>query len=243
MVKRRRTYGRGRSTKRRRVTGMRRKRYRSTFRPRASRQAFFSARSLMPTKLKRTFNYSEKISINAPTGGVSGAYLFSCNSLYDPNRSAPGHQPMGFDEFVGVLYDHYVVIGAKINVVCMSQSNDLPAANAIVAIHVRDDTGTTGDLTRVIEQGKVTYGMLGPADGKAGTLSLTHKVNPAKFLGRSRPLSDPQLKGDASSNPNEECYFEINVASIDGDDPPAIDMLVTIQYTAILIERKNLIQS
>lgn len=243
MVKRRRTYGKGRSTKRRRFTGMRRKRYRSGFRARPSRQAFFNARSLMPTKLKRTFNYSEKISINAPTGGVSGAYIYSANSLYDPNRSGTGHQPIGFDEFVGVFYDHYVVIGAKINVVAMSQSNTTPDANCIVAIYVRDNAGTVGDITRVIEQGRCTYGMLGPADGKAGTLSLTHKVNPAKFLGRSKPLSDPDLKGSANGNPQEECYFEINVASIDGDDPPAVDMLVTIQYTAVLIERKPLGQS
>lgn len=197
----------------------------------------------MPTKLKRTFNYCAKITLNGGTAGTADSKRFSCNSLYDPDRTSIGHQPMGFDQFLGVLFDHYTVIGAKITINCMAQTNTRPDANQIISIKVVDTSSSQNDITASIEQGRVVYGMLGGSDGNASTLNLSHKCNPAKFLGRSRPLSDPDLKGNVSSSPNEECFFEINAASIEERDAPPVDCLVTIQYTAILTERIRLGQS
>ncbi len=196
----------------------------------------------MPSKLKRTFNYAEKITMNAPAG-ASASYRFSCNGMYDPNRSGVGHQPMGFDQFVGVLYDHFTVIAAKITVTAMSQTTTVPQANQIMSIQIRDTSTATTPIERAIEQGRAVYGHIGSSSGSAAVLKLTHKVAPHKFLGRSHPLSDPDLKGNNTADPAEECFFEINVASQDGDDPEDLDLLVVIEYTAILTERVRLLQS
>lgn len=235
-----RKYGSSRHYTKRRKTG--RKKYRARRLSSGRATAARVSRSLMPTKLKRTFNYSEKITVNA-TFSAAQPYFFSANSLFDPNRTGTGHQPMGFDQFVGNLYDHYTVIACKITVMAMSQSTEVPAANQILSIIPRDTTTSTSDITQAIEQGRAVYGMLGSSDGSSATLKLSHALNPAKFLGRSKPLSDPDLRGTAGSNPAEECFFEISTASIDGDDPPAVDMIVTLQYTAMLTERVRLGQS
>lgn len=244
MVKRRRNASRPRTVKRKRYMRKRRGRYRAGISQYRALGAYRINRSLVPYKLKRTFNYCEKITLNAPSA-ANASYFFSCNSLYDPNRtSALNHQPMGFDQYLGVLYDHYVVIAAKMTLTAMSQGGSSDAtSNQVIAITTRDTNTNTSDITRSIEQGHCTYGFLGSQDGASSTLTLTHKVNPSRFLGRSKPLSDPDLKGTLGTSPTEECFFEINAASIDGDDPPAIDMLVTIQYTAVLIERTQLTQS
>lgn len=233
-----------RTVKRRRYTTMRRRyKRRNSFRPQSQAAAYRLSRSIVPKKMLKTFNYSEKVTMNAPLGGATASYFYSCNSLYDPNRSAAGHQPLGFDQYLGILYDHYVVIGAKITVTWMAQDATLPGANIICAILTRDTNTSTSDITQAIEQGRTTYGFLGSADGRNSTLSLTQKVNPAKWLGRSNPLSDPQLKGSVAGNPQEECFFELLMASLNGDDPPSTDLLVTIQYKAVLIEPVRLAQS
>ncbi len=232
---------RRRFNKRRRTTGRKMARRRRYSRGTATASAV--GRSLMPTKLKRTFNYCSKITLDGASVGIADSKRFSCNSMFDPDRTGVGHQPMGFDQFLGVLFDHYTVIGAKITVSCMAQTNTRPDANQIISIKVIDSSTSSTDITTSIEQGRVVYGMLGGSDGNASTLKLTHTCNPAKFLGRSKPLSDPELKGSVSSNPNEECFFEINAASIEERDPPPVDVLVTVQYTAILTERIRLGQS
>jgi len=196
----------------------------------------------MPRTMKKSFNYSEKISVNA-TSGAAQPYFFSCNSLYDPNRTGTGHQPLGFDQYLGNLYDHYTVIGAKITLMAMSQSTTVPAANQLLSIIIRDTSTSTSSIETAIEQGRAVYGMLGSSDGGSATLKLTHAVNPAKFLGRSHPLSDSQLKGGAGASPVEECFFEISTSSMGSDDPPAVDILVTIEYTAVLTEPVRLLGS
>lgn len=200
-------------------------------------------RSVAPAKLRRTLNYCTKARSNASAGGNSAALFFSANDLYDPDRSLGGHQPMGFDELIP-LYDHFVVTHSRINVMAMSESNTVGRdTNQIVSISLRDTTTSTTNIEQSIEIGRTVWGMLGSQDGGASHLSLTHECDVAKFLGRKSLLSDPSCKGSVAGSPTEEVFFEINVANLDGGDPPGVDYLVTIQYDAWFIEPKRLNQS
>ena len=57
--------------------------------------------------------YCTQVSI--PGGAGHGSYQFRANSLYDPDLSGVGHQPMGFDE-MSARYLHYQVLGSRIKV-------------------------------------------------------------------------------------------------------------------------------
>lgn len=194
------------------------------------------ASAYVPTSMRKKLNYVMKFSIDAGAGGTAASHFFSANSLYDPDRTTVGHQPAGFDEAMG-LYDHYFVSAARISVMAMSQSATTPAANAIVSIVKRDTTSATSDVTQAVEQGAV-FGLVGSASGAASQLTLSDYVRPPKYLGLS--ATESSLKGSSSANPSEECFFEVCVASLAGDDPPAIDMVVVIQYDATFVERKRL---
>lgn len=194
------------------------------------------ASAYLPTSMRRKLNYCMKFSIDAGAGGTAASHFFSANSLYDPDRTTVGHQPAGFDEAMG-LYNHFHVTGARITVMAMSQSATTPAANAIVSIVKRDTTSATSDVTQAAEQG-AAFGLIGSASGAASQLTLSDSIYPAKFLGLNS--SEAALRGNASANPSEECFFEVCVASLAGDDPPAIDMVVILQYDAVFTERKRL---
>lgn len=209
---------------------------------RSSNLQVVSRGGFLPLKTKRVFKYAEKISINPPLGGLSSSYFYSTNSLYDPNRTGAGHQPLGYDEMME-LYDHYTVIGSKITVtaICPTSATTDPV---ILAITERDTSATpTASIEHLIEQGNSTYVTLGQRDGGSGVQIITHQSNPSKFLGRSKPMADPQMKGSISSSPAEESFYEINVASFSNDDPPSINLLVNIEYIAVLTEPKKFLQS
>lgn len=226
------------------------KRYRSNKKRRSRKKRRYSRkkryvrnRQLIPTKGVRTFKYVEQSSLDPAVGGLAASYTYSCNGLYDPNISGGGHQPMGFDQLVGTMYDHYTVIGAKISVRFFSAGVAVAANTAIVGIALRDRSGYTGTLTEMLEQGRQVSRPLSTSDAR-GYTTVTYKVNPAKFLGRSKPLSDSQLKGTSSSNPAEQCYFIVFASSADGSsDTTPIQTTVQIEYTAVLSEPLFLAQS
>ncbi len=71
-------------------------------------------RSIQPTpfpKLLRTkLQYSESIHVNP--GALLHLYEWNVNSLFDPNRTATGHQPMYRDQ-LAVIYNRYRVRAIK----------------------------------------------------------------------------------------------------------------------------------
>lgn len=197
-----------------------------------------------PTRWRRPFNYVDKITINPPASGLVAFHNFSCNSLFDPDRTGTGHQPMGFDELLGTVYNHYTVKKARISVTFSNDQAD-PATSAIVGIVMRDTpTGGSSDVTTIIERGDVKWGILGSGYSGNSSCTITMEVDVAKWLGLAKGvLADDSLRGTSVANPSEECYFKVFAAGIGTNDPPVLDALVTIVYDAYLSEPKPLVQS
>lgn len=198
---------------------------------------------VFPKTWKRAFNYVEKITIDPGAGGTNSHHYFSCNSLYDPNRTGTGHQPLGFDELVGVAYDHFVVTKATLTATFVSDSTSV-AVPSICGVSIRDtSSGAASDPTTDIERGDCEWTVVGPVTSGNNAVTIKKTIDPIKWLGRKGPLSDPDLKGSSAANPSEECFFCLFAAGTGADDPPALDVIVSIVYEAVLIEPKALTQS
>lgn len=198
-----------------------------------------SARGPLSIKQRATFVYADKITLNAGAGSVA-SHVFTCNGLYDPDITSTGHQPRGFDNLMA-LYDHYVVIGARMTVLYSNKGTTLPY---IVTLRALDTATATTTTINVMENRYVKAAVSDVITGGNPSGSLDLSINPNKFLGRSYPLSDPDLKGAIASNPSEQAYFHISVFGTGAvDDPAAIDCYVRIEYDTILIEPKQPAQS
>lgn len=183
------------------------------------------------------FRYEAQVGIN-PGAGTTAVHIFSCNGLFDPDITGTGHQPRGFDELMA-LYDHAVVIGAKITVDWMVDSSE--TVPSVCGIAIRDFT-TTDDYNGYVEGGNAVWGTL--SDNNFYPVRQVLQVNPNKFLGRSKPLSDPNLKNSASGNPTEQAYFHLFTRSAFSlDDPGTRVAAAVIEYEAVLIEPKVPAQS
>lgn len=204
---------------------------------RRRRKRTFVHRSPIARKMVTKLRYAEQVDLN-PTAGVVAGHIFSANGLYDPNIAVGGHQPRGFDQLMA-LYDHFVVLGAYITV---NYDNTGNAGNALVGIAMRDSATADTDINDYMETGRVIQKYAGGSGAPSTTVRM--KGNPNKFLGRSKPLADSQLKGSASANPTEQVYFHIFAGDTDGlTNLNAIHCSVIIDYIVAFIEPKNPAQS
>lgn len=197
-------------------------------------------RSPLPFKFPAKLKYEEVFSIDPSVGGVA-VNVFSANGIYDPNVTGSGHQPRGYDQ-IQALYDHYVVIGSKILVKFMGSNGNTNALTCFVA--VRDSVSLESTLNNYVEGTKCFHRNIVQTTGSTEKAIIKSTFSPKRFLGRSKVMADPNLKGNASSNPSEGAFFHVGAGAVSlGVEPSAILCQVFIEYLCIFIEPKNPAQS
>ena len=210
----------------------RRTRRRTWKKKRLTGNSSFSNRAPVATKMLTRMKYHDAISVNPGIGNV-GAHVFSANGLYDPDITGVGHQPRGLDQILA-LYDHFVALGSKIHLKIDNSDN---ASSIVVGIAVLDTATASASVDYYMESGYVKSVICPGGNEGARTLSL--KVNPNKFLGRSHPMSDSQLKGSSSANPTEGVYFHVFAFAPDtAIDAGDVNLSVDIEYAVAFIEPK-----
>lgn len=190
--------------------------------------------SPLPMKFKARLRYSDPydsftiLALNQQVGKV-----YTANGLYDPDITRVGHQPSGFDQLM-LMYDHYVVIGCKITVTFYNQGT---TTALLCTLSIKDSDVLEGDARIGLESGKIVSCVIGNIN-TTSLQTLTMAVNPAKFLGRTKPLNDPTLKGTSAANPTEGAYFHVQASSIDGLSGTVVRYTTMLEYTAIFFEPK-----
>lgn len=210
---------------------------------RQKKQFISSRRQIVPLKTIKTLRYVEDISLQVAVGDVPVTQFFTCNGLQKPHVGGSTHQPMGFDVIMP-QYDHYVGLGATIT--ATFTSTDVSTGGlARVGVMLKDSSSVAfNGNTHLLEQQRCITRHLGTMGSDKGVQVVRWKVNPNDFLTRSKPLSDPDLKGDSASTPAEQCYFVVWACGITTTDTPsAILCEIQIEYTAAFIEPKLLAQS
>lgn len=200
-------------------------------------------RQLIPNKATKTFRYQTSVTLDPSAVSIDSA-IFRMNGMYDPEVAVGGHQPLGFDQYIGILYDHFVVIGCKITATFASNSSTTTGAYIVGITPTDSTTALPTTVSTIIEQGRSVHKQVQPYVGGNSIAVLRKKMNPNKFLGRSHPLSDPELKGNVVSDPSEQAHYHVWAASTNGStDPSTIECNVLLEYLAVMIEPKILAAS
>lgn len=186
-----------------------------------------------PKKMLMSHKYQETISLSIPLGVVMQKYFISCNSMYDPNATTTGHQPLYFDQMTA-LYDHYVVIGSKISVTFPPPTD----TNLNIGIYIDDDASnslTSSDT--VAEQTQAIRRLISP--NATFPITISKKWSARKYFGGSI-LANTDLQGTVSANPVEQSFYMIYAQSQAG--PTAgytYNPVVSVEYIAIWKELKE----
>lgn len=204
-----------------------------------------SSKSLMPDKFFTKLIYVETtFTIDPTAGGVPGVHIFSANGMYDPSQTTVGHQPRGFDTFMS-LYDHYTVIGSKIDV-HFCQEPGTAYYNNSVGISLRDSAVVSSDVNDYLENRHVVSGILTSAastETSQQPIHLALSYSTKQFLGISHPLSEVSARGSASGNPAESAYFHCFSSPLQSIDGSSLRCQARIEYLCVFTEPKVVAQS
>lgn len=187
-----------------------------------------------PVRKLVKLRYVTEITINPVLSGFA-VHEFRTNSVFDPDFTGVGHQPMGFDEWAS-LYERYHVLGSRITVQNTLSTNSSTNA-AYFGVTVYGTTGqlsTTyaGSVTGVLESKLTgrTRVIAGNANNNPISQILSRKFSSKKFFGKKDVLDDPDIGASVGSNPANVAFFGIWAGAIQGNDPPALEFKVTIDY-------------
>lgn len=203
--------------------------------------------------------YNQIISLDPTTGSIGGGgsntWIFSMNSLFDPDTTGTGHQPMYYDNY-NALYNRYRVNYAQITATIINHSVNTAtgtgAGNTLTTtpnysyrfaiVADRDNPNVSENppnISQLIEEGGSNIRWRHVAPSLNGKLpKLFHSGSPHRLSGLA--FKDDTLQADIGSSPSRQTYFWMTVASADGfTDPPSVYVSVQIKYYCEFFDRRT----
>ncbi|QBX89303.1 capsid protein [Apis mellifera virus-12] len=188
-------------------------------------------------KHKYVTKYNTTISESAITSVVIRA-----NSLFDPEYALGGHQPMYFDQYAE-LYNHYTVIGSRITFTVVN-TDAQEAQYAYFVVAYRDDNATLPPGTTMEGIAEQTQGRrIVSVPGGANNVYKTSLSFSAKKTFGGSVLGNPELRGSATANPNEDQYFILALRAAAPTTGGNVVISIHVEYVAIWNELKDVAQS
>lgn len=167
--------------------------------------------TIVPDRVLVAMPYGEMI--ERTPGAATDFYTFNLNSTFDPDRTGVGHQPLGRDQFAGVLYNRYRVHSVSIQV---SFSNIMAAATPCLHYLYLSNGYNLSSITDALEQPYTfTFVQGDPNYGFPGKLKAS--VNIWDLWGKTKEqyLSDDTTAALFGASPSEAFTADIGLGSMD----------------------------
>ncbi len=194
-----------------------------------------------PLHKKFTFKtryVDHRLVLDPGAGGIAVSHVFNLTSLFDPDFTGIGHQPIGFDQIMP-MYDHYTVIGARAKV---TFTNTDPTHSQLAILQLKDGTITSTNVMETIENGMNRYTLLSPKGGSRDTVTMTYNFSSKKFFGKS-PMDGDKYQGTITTSPAEGAFLHCIVEPQTTSNAEKVLFTILIEYIAVLSEPKQLTQS
>lgn len=195
--------------------------------PQKSLGSFNTMFDPVPGKLKVRLRYNTTINL-APAAGTVANYLFRANSIFKPDFTGAGHQPIGHDQWAS-FYNRYRVYKCTIVVTALN------GQSGIVGLTQDATTVVSVDFDSVLEQKTTRMCQLyGPSE----TRSVSNVWTDDRF---GKGISDSS--SSMGSNPGETEYFRVFYRMANTTVSSNADFLISLTYDVELTEPVELNQS
>ena len=182
--------------------------------------------------------YSDEFTMALPATSVGLRHAFRGNSLFDPDYTATGHQPMYFDQLCSATgpYYRYRVAASKIYF-CLQTLGTTPAASSIrVVLFPTNDINPPDNGYPALSEmprSRTRCGNASEHDIKIGHYSTT-----AAEWGRSRQaVQDSDFTGEYNTNPAKQWFWYFSMYSTDESTAITVYVSVKVTYYAIIFGR------
>lgn len=174
--------------------------------------------------------YSEEIAV---TGTLYGQYTFRGNSVFDPNETGIGHQPLYYDEYDRV-YQKYKVVASTCRV---TATNYNAAASAVIVLTPSSEIITITSYPVAMEQPYAKRTELLPVSTRQGSQSTVKSaMTTRKMLGlSSAQFASEDYSASTGSNPASIWYWNISAFDI---VEVSVRLVVDLEYRVIFYDRQ-----
>lgn len=192
----------------------------------------------MPIQRRAKLRYASSHQLTSTAGSMAN-HKFRANSIYDPDFTSTGHQPMGFDQWA-TLFNHYVVLGAKIT--CTFTNNSSATNPCVVGVYLSDDTVIPYSTTDGLIEAK--KGQMKPFTADPSTsLSVVGKYSAKKFFNLVDVKDNlSRIGAPINNNPSDGTFWNV-VMQARNAGTESINLQVLIEYIVEFSEPVDLTQS
>lgn len=188
--------------------------------------------------------YNDNYVLNALAGGID-SNEFRINSIFDPDLTGVGHQPLGHDEW-STFYNHYVVVGAKITATFLATEIGTPAGMRAVGIFIAPDSASIPtNVIDLIENGQSRWKYISPVGQSGQSRGTVTNTFSAKNFFSVANISDNTNRIGATfgSNPTELANLSVWYGNTGTADPVTINVNVVIEFAVLVSEPRVLLRS
>lgn len=165
--------------------------------------------TIFPKRLITKLVYVEKYLAQNITIGFDDR-IWNLNSLFDPDRSGTGHQPMGFDQYVA-FYNRYRVFKTDVSVAFPTHTT---IGNTYAIVAVNNASAFTSITTAIENPGSISGA--GAEGGPAVVLNATYDLAEINGVSRTQYKTDERTQADVASSPVENICLHVVATSQDG---------------------------
>lgn len=182
--------------------------------------------------------YAEELRLNDGVA-TSKYYSFRGNSLFDPNYTGTGHQPLYFDQY-SAIYDRYRVMGAKIQIDIINMSG---TSAVYLVLNSNTQASITTDAPTLLEQTRSTITKIIPIAQRI-PIRVKMYCSTRKACGlNKKQVFDQDYSALVSADPSQLWYYNWLASSVDNTTALDVYYMVKLTYYAQFYDRKLINQS
>lgn len=184
--------------------------------------------------------YAQEVTLDS-TAGFFAENTFRLNSIFDPDFTGGGHQPMNRDIW-GVIYGHYTVLSTKMKA---TYAGNATAANVIpnyYGLILDDDGAGTSPYTAATDvfenpnASALTWriaGVMGQGSHPDKNAGLVKHFSAKKFFGVDKPQDGAAYGANIGSNPAKGAFGTVWTTGVGEANGGSVVILVQIEYTVL----------
>lgn len=177
-----------------------------------------------PKKIITILRYIDQYSMTSTLGGAS-TVVFRMNSLFDPDFTNAGHQPLYFDRYAAI-YNNYRVLGSRLKAT-ISPTTMINSHGPWV-FGINGSESTTSLSTSGINRAEQNDAVSTVFNQQNKPTTLAYAFSPE--IKMDRPADDDSMGAAVNTNPSNQYYAHVWFSDLNGSTSTAV-MRVVIEYT------------
>lgn len=177
--------------------------------------------------------------VSTVTTGFTKLQQYRANSLYDPDLTGVGHQPMGYDQ-LKILYNRYRVDAVHYTITVSNRVSE----QLIIGV-LPTNGATPSTLGEALEQPRTKFMALAPNGSGDSTKTLSGWISLKDVAAASGSMykNDDRYQSGVDANPAEAIELNIFSSTATGSSTLLYDISVMLTYKVSMFDRIMLTQS